>query len=34
MNVLIDCGKMMTGNDGTKYTAAPSVSGICAWKKV
>ena len=28
------CGKTMTGNDGAKYTAAPSVCGICAWKKV
>ena len=28
------CGKTMTGNDGAKYTAAPSVSGICAWNKV
>ena len=28
------CGKTMTGNDGAKYIAMPSVSGICAWKKV
>jgi hypothetical protein len=27
------CGKTMTGNDGAKYTAKPSVSGICSWKK-
>ena len=27
------CGKTMTGNDGYKYTAMPSVSGICSWKK-
>jgi hypothetical protein len=28
------CGKTMTGNDGAKYVAQPSVSGICSWKKV
>ena len=28
------CGKTMTGNDGSKYIAAPNASGICAWKKV
>lgn len=27
------CGKTMTGNDGAKYIAMPSVSGICAWIK-
>jgi hypothetical protein len=27
------CGKTMTGNDGAKYTAKPSVSGMCSWKK-
>ena len=25
------CGKTMTGNDGAKYIAMPSVSGICSW---